>query len=608
MPLIARPRLILPPVLAAVAAHAIGTGAWPLSVSLGVAAVLAIRLSRPRQPLNRWLLLGLATAGVLAGAAIQTLPPFNPAGTVGIIARSFAAGSLAMAVLALFYRQPPRGRASPLALALGAVVASGMARPGSLYVGAVVLFAATALAALARGPASGPALRALAGKPKLAVLGAAGAGLALALGLVVSLPPAYDRAGDWMMSFIRPSATSGMSDGVWLQRQTDITPSDEVALRVYGDSPALLRGYVLTSYRQGRWGREPAPEETVVSDPAIADCEIEIVPVKASRRYFLPLGAAHIRFASGHAQRDRYGQLATTDETAGRAWFVPGSVDLAAPTVTDTQLPPEISAPITNLARAWTAEANSPAARLAAITRHLHAGYTYALHHARKSRQDPVLDFLVEERSGHCEYFASAMALLARAVGVPARVVAGYRVHEINPVGRYSVVRERDAHAWVEAWIDGKWQSFDPTPPAYLQSLADQTSIIRGLSEWLSARWHDGALTIWIVRAGVPVLTSVGIVLLIRRVRRRRRALPQRSLDAEKPLPEMEALLRALAQRGWSRAPSETLEHFSQRLRAHESATAQVIDAYARHRYGGQGSREELQTRLRTLTVGLDAR
>jgi hypothetical protein len=584
--------------MAAVAAHAVGTGAWPLSLFLGFAAGVATRLSQPQRPINRWLLLGLAAAGVLLGAAIPAIPPFTPAAAVGVVARSFAAGSLAMAVLALVFRQPPRGRASPIILALGAVVASGMARPGPLYVVAVALFALTALATLCRGPTSGPPLRAL-GRGLGAVLGAAGAGLVLSLVLILSLPPAYDRVGNWMMSFIRPSSTSGMSDGVWLQRHTDITPSDEVALRVYGDSPALLRGYVLTSYRQGRWGREPTPEETVPS-ASTTEGPIEVVPVKASRRYFLPLGAQHIRFESGHAQRDRYGQLGTpAGQTAGRAWFAPGSVDVTPPAPTDTQVPPEIAAAITKLARAWTTEADSPAARVAAITRHLHAGYTYALQHERKSRQDPVLDFLIEERSGHCEYFASAMALLARAAGVPARVVAGYRVHEVNPVGGYSVVRERDAHAWVEAWVDGKWQSYDPTPPAYLESLADQTSLLRGLSDWLVARWHDGALLAFLIRAAVPLLIALGIVALVRRVRGRRRNLPERPVDVPRPWPEMEALLRALAQRGWSRAPSETLEHFSDRIREHAAATAQVIDAYACHRYGGQGSREDLQSRLR---------
>ena len=60
--------------------------------------------------------------------------------------------------------------------------------------------------------------------------------------------------------------------------------------------------------------------------------------------------------------------------------------------------------------------------------------------------------------------FASAMVLLARVEGIPARVVGGYHVSEVNPFTGRAIVRDRDAHAWVEAWIEGAWRKWDPTP------------------------------------------------------------------------------------------------------------------------------------------------
>jgi transglutaminase-like putative cysteine protease len=76
---------------------------------------------------------------------------------------------------------------------------------------------------------------------------------------------------------------------------------------------------------------------------------------------------------------------------------------------------------------------------------------------------DSVDDFLFDTRSGFCGHYASAFAVLARAAGIPARVVAGYQGAERNPLGNYWIVRQSDAHAWTEVWLDDRWVRFDPT-------------------------------------------------------------------------------------------------------------------------------------------------
>jgi len=78
--------------------------------------------------------------------------------------------------------------------------------------------------------------------------------------------------------------------------------------------------------------------------------------------------------------------------------------------------------------------------------------------------QHPVEHFLLKSRSGHCEMFASALALSMRSLGIPARVVNGYYGGEWNDIGGFLLIRQQHAHAWVEAWVDGHWQRFDPTP------------------------------------------------------------------------------------------------------------------------------------------------
>jgi transglutaminase-like putative cysteine protease len=76
---------------------------------------------------------------------------------------------------------------------------------------------------------------------------------------------------------------------------------------------------------------------------------------------------------------------------------------------------------------------------------------------------DPVDGFMFQSRRGFCEHYASAFVVMLRAAGIPARVVTGYQGGEINPNGRYMIVRNSDAHAWAEALIGGEWRRFDPT-------------------------------------------------------------------------------------------------------------------------------------------------
>ncbi|MGA8431944.1 MAG: DUF3488 and transglutaminase-like domain-containing protein [Candidatus Sulfotelmatobacter sp.] len=103
--------------------------------------------------------------------------------------------------------------------------------------------------------------------------------------------------------------------------------------------------------------------------------------------------------------------------------------------------------------------------RAAAIDKYLKTHYGYTLQLLRTPTRDPLANFLFERRQGHCEYFASAMAVMLRTLGIPARVVNGFRSDEFNDVTANYVVRAKDAHSWVEVYFPGYgWQTFDPTP------------------------------------------------------------------------------------------------------------------------------------------------
>ncbi|MFP4496588.1 MAG: transglutaminase-like domain-containing protein [Vulcanimicrobiota bacterium] len=122
--------------------------------------------------------------------------------------------------------------------------------------------------------------------------------------------------------------------------------------------------------------------------------------------------------------------------------------------------------------------------KIMAVEQYLQSNYKYKRGIKReKKKMDPVEEFLVEKPSAHCEYFASSMTLLLRSVGIPARYAVGFVVHEYNPAGGYFIVREKDAHAWVEAYIAGKgWVPFDPTPPSDMPGFGSQPK-----SNWFDA-------------------------------------------------------------------------------------------------------------------------
>jgi hypothetical protein len=127
-------------------------------------------------------------------------------------------------------------------------------------------------------------------------------------------------------------------------------------------------------------------------------------------------------------------------------------------------LPPDRNPRSTSLARELRAQTGSDEAFVRAVlTKFRKEEYFYTLEPPRLET-DSIDDFLFNTKRGFCEHFASAFTMLARAAGIPARVVTGYQGGELNPLGGYLIVRQSDAHAWSEVWLEGKgWVRVDPT-------------------------------------------------------------------------------------------------------------------------------------------------
>lgn len=114
-------------------------------------------------------------------------------------------------------------------------------------------------------------------------------------------------------------------------------------------------------------------------------------------------------------------------------------------------------------ARQWRSQAASDEVYIARVLSYFRENFSYTLQPGVLG-EHPVDEFLWDTRSGFCEHFASAFALMMRVAGIPARVVTGYQGGEANITEDYWLIRQRDAHAWVEIWLEGRgWVMLDPT-------------------------------------------------------------------------------------------------------------------------------------------------
>src|SRR5882724_1582269 len=157
---------------------------------------------------------------------------------------------------------------------------------------------------------------------------------------------------------------------------------------------------------------------------------------------------------------------------------------------------PSLDPRIRTLAAQTVAGLATDAVRARAVENHLRTSYGYTLDLPDRETADPIAYFLFERKKGHCEYFASAMTVMLRSVGIPARIVNGFQSGTFNPISKLYVIRASDAHSWVEAFIENRgWTTYDPTPP---DPRARSAGLLSKLALWADAMetfWQD-----WVLR------------------------------------------------------------------------------------------------------------
>jgi transglutaminase-like putative cysteine protease len=194
---------------------------------------------------------------------------------------------------------------------------------------------------------------------------------------------------------------------------------------------------------------------------------------------------------------------------------------------------PGVDPRIVQMAHEVTAGSGNNYDKAVALEGHLRDHYGYTLQLPAKTPKDPLANFLFERKQGHCEYFASAMAVMLRSIGIPSRMVNGFRGGEFNDLsGRY-VIRAQDAHSWVEAYFPGNgWVSFDPTPIGSLPSHKGGWNRLALYVDAMTSFWRE-----WVVNYDFVRQRSLGVEgarygrVLIEKLRRKAMASYRRLLQ-----------------------------------------------------------------------------
>ena len=161
----------------------------------------------------------------------------------------------------------------------------------------------------------------------------------------------------------------------------------------------------------------------------------------------------------------------------------------STPAASTLAVPTNASPRLRALAHEWTQAATTPRERSAALEARLRTTLRYDRASPARAASDPLDDFLFVSKRGHCELFAASMALMLREVGVPSRLVTGLVGGTLNAYGGFYTVKQGDAHVWVEAYVDGRWTTFDPTPSSPFVAPTGLLAAADDLGDALSHRW-----------------------------------------------------------------------------------------------------------------------
>ncbi len=384
---------------------------------------------------------------------------------------------------------------------------------------------------------------------------------------------------------------------------------DEIALLITSDvKPDYLRGKAFDQFLRNQWGTTGATQ-TVVPRSILRDEAMEItgrkeffigpetnqplnlmqvVPVgRRSRQFcFSPLGTARMECDSSLLKVDPNGiieRLLDEGTSTYNLWAgEPPRVPYSEIDPRYLQLPAQLGPTVKSLAASLMEGKTTSREKMLAVSEFFQNEFEYGLGIELPRGVNRLEFFLTHRVPAHCEYFATATALILRLQGVPTRYVTGYVVNGQNPLVGEWVARHRDAHAWVEAYDEDlqQWVTVESTPPSGIPTSDPGTQWMQ-IRDALQSWWRhlsDLSTTpgIWqkVIKFAFGLLVTItlgaiGVVVL----RTRRSSDPTKGYEARWAVPlsrERVILDRYLSRRGLTRRKSETLLHFARRVEGSE--------------------------------------
>jgi len=430
--------------------------------------------------------------------------------------------------------------------------------------------------------------------------------------------------------------------------------SDEIILRVK-NAPGVMPGMLLhrasyNDYGGTSWLARDARLAEV--GRAGVDAPWRLRPDRASRFIevaeqaihgnpvlSLPAGAVSLE---GDAVSLRAGPLGAVQAEAPPGFFIyrvgvaPLPALMAAPGAHDLRIPLRERQALEQAAREFGLTGAAPQQAVAAVLRALKENFRYATTlTAPREGRSALAEFLLANRAGHCEYFASATVLLLRMAGVPARYATGFSLQEQDAADGTWLVRERHAHAWARAWVGGAWVDIDTTPPDWAQQDALSRPGGTRLKTWFTDAWSSlryryamwqhasSEWEKWRLFGGAGLLV---LAWLAWRVFGGPRRAPPRQAAAALPAEEgataagrdspFYALEAAYAAAGRGRADDESVRDWVSRVGAPVpglgEALMRIADMHYRYRFdpagGGPDSRRALEQACAALPADSPAR
>ena len=513
---------------------------------------------------------------------------------------------------------------------------------------------------------------------------------------------------------LQPTLMTGFSDNVTLGEIGRIKKNSAVVMRIrVEDDPSRAegihwRGLALTDFDGRRWFT-PQHDPIIVSPDSEGEYRLMASPLRSGAFYPLrytvlmePIGSdaifvaprlqkIHGRFSNaadragdrrrpGYLMIDKTGSIFNPFHNDTKVRYEATSLlpivppaELRAASAPYPEIIralylqlPQLDPRIPKLAQQIASGSNNNYDKAANIERYLKTRLGYTLDLTGPPSADPLAYFLFVRRAGHCEYFASAMTVMLRSLGIPARYATGFLPGQFNDVGGDYIVRASDAHAWVEAYFpEYGWITFDPTPPAD-QKPASLLSRLALYWDWFQFAWSE-----WVInydfthqitlaqnlqkssrdlsertrqyyqqkqREAMRLLLAldrrveaspyflptvlVFLVALLVYLRGRsliayvlaRLALHARrggNLTASLASLEYREMLRLLEKRGWRKAPSQTPLEFAAAIPAPDLATpvAQLTEIYQSARFGDHPARiEQMSALLRAIRDAVRSR